>query len=367
MVFQLRPPLTFCRSVSCPWTENVLYFFAGVPDGGFPSGGLVFDQAGNLYGTTDIGGNFGGILYELTRSGSAWTESIIHEFSGSDGYFPFGGLISDNAGNLYGAAQEGGLFGQGSIFQFTHSESGWTQSLPYIFHGENDGRDPNACLVFDQAGNLYGTSSDGGSGGGGTVFELSPAGGGWTYSLLYSFTGSRTLSCPNPGNQSGGPGPWAPLVMDGAGNLYGTTLCDGSHRFGSIFKLTPTSGGGTTRRCTTSPAARMGHIRSAARRWTRAIIFTAPRPAAALRDTASSGRSHHRRPSSPTVGISPTRNRHYTHAGLPDTESGGARNEITCYQLLPAILSVAVKKGRDRGQPQYSPACLKDPEANFAS
>lgn len=244
MVFQLRPPLTVCRSVSCPWTESVLYFFAGVPDGGFPSGELVFDQAGNLYGTTDIGGNFGGILYELTRSGSAWTENIIHEFSGSDGYFPFGGLISDNAGNLYGAAQEGGLFGQGAIFQFTRSESGWTQSLPYIFHGGTDGRSPNASLIFDHAGNLYGTSSDGASGGGGTVFELSPAGGGgWTYSLLYSFIGSRTLSCPNPGNQSGGPGPWAPLIMDGAGNLYGTTLCDGAHQFGNIFKLTPTGGG----------------------------------------------------------------------------------------------------------------------------
>lgn len=243
IVFQLHPPATVCRSVSCPWTETVLYAFRGIPDGGFPSGELVFDAAGNLYGTTNIGGLDGGILYKLIPSGGSWTENLISDFN--DGQVPFGGLISDNAGNLYGTTQEGGAHARGTVFQFQHSGSGWTGTVLYNFQGTSDGGYPNAGLIFDQAGNIYGASSAEGSGGGGTVFELSPSGGGWIYTLLYSFTGSRDLNCPNPGDQYAGPGPWASLAMDGTGNLYGTTLCDGANHLGNIFKLAPSGGGWT--------------------------------------------------------------------------------------------------------------------------
>lgn len=240
MVFQLSPPATVCRSVSCPWRETVLYAFRGIPDGGFPSGELLFDAAGNLYGTTDIGGISGGILYELTPSGN---ENIINDFS--DGFVPFGGLISDHAGNLYGTTQEGGAHQRGTVFQFQHSGSGWMGAVLYSFQDASDGSYPNAGVILDPVGNLYGASSNGGSGGGGTIFELSPSGGGWAYRLLYSFTGSRDLNCPNPGDQYAGPGPWAALAMDGAGNLYGTTLCDGANHLGNIFKLIPSGGGWT--------------------------------------------------------------------------------------------------------------------------
>jgi uncharacterized repeat protein (TIGR03803 family) len=239
-VFNLRPPATVCRSVTCPWTETILHFFGPYPDGFFPTGELIFDEAGNLYGTTELGGVEAGIVYELTRSGNAWTETIIHNFSGRDGYEPYGGLISDNAGNLYGTTQDGGLNYAGTVFRLTDSGSGWTESLPHIFQLA-DGGYPAAGLVFDQSGNLYGATTYGGSDGAGVVFELSPSGASWTYSVLYSFTGGD--GCPY--DEYIGSGPWAPLTMDAAGNLHGTTRCDGANRMGNIFKLTPSSGGWT--------------------------------------------------------------------------------------------------------------------------
>jgi uncharacterized repeat protein (TIGR03803 family) len=244
-VFKLRPPATFCRSVSCPWIESGLYLFETFSDGEFPTGDLTFDEAGNLYGTTNLGGRDTGNIYELTPSANGWTESIVHTFSFTDGADPFGGVIFDNAGNLYGTTEQGGAHARGTVFQFTHSGSGWTGNLLSIFQGTSDGAYPNAGLILDQAGNLYGASSAEGSGGGGTVFELSPSGGGWTYTVLYGFTGSGGGNCPNPGNQYAGPGPWASLAMDGTGNLYGTTLCDGANKVGNIFKLTPSGGGWT--------------------------------------------------------------------------------------------------------------------------
>ena len=147
IVYQLRPPATFCRSVTCPWTETILHFFGAYPDGFFPTGELIFDEAGNLYGTTDLGGVEAGIVYELTPSGNDWTESILHSFSGQGGYEPYGGLISDNAGNLYGTTQDGGLNYAGTVFRLTYSGSGWTESLPHIFQLA-DGGYPTAGLVL---------------------------------------------------------------------------------------------------------------------------------------------------------------------------------------------------------------------------
>jgi uncharacterized repeat protein (TIGR03803 family) len=240
MVFQLRPPVTFCHSVSCPWTETILHFFGPLSDGYSPSGELVFDEAGNLYGTTELGG-VAGIVYELTLSGNTWIETIIHDFSSDDGYEPYGGLLSDNAGTLYGTTQTGGLYYAGTVFRLARSGSGWTESLPHIFQLASDGGYPTAGLVFDQAGNLYGGTTYGGRNGAGVVFELSPAGSSWTYSVLYTFTGGD--GCPY--DEYIGSGPWAALAMDAAGNLYGTTRCDGANRMGNIFKLTLSGGGWT--------------------------------------------------------------------------------------------------------------------------
>ncbi len=230
-VFNLRPFPSACRSALCPWMETVLYAFEGSPnDGANPGNGdLLFDQAGNIYGTTYTGGadNWGAV-YELTPSGSVWQESVLHSFSFGDGAFPSAGVISDNAGNLYGTTDAGGSPPNGTVFELMQS-TGWTENLLYNFQNGNDGSYPEAGLIFDHSGNLYGASVTGGSGGGGTVFKLTPSGNSWTYSPVYSFTGNPYGYC----------GPHGSLVMDGAGNLYGSTYCDGANGLGSVFKLTP--------------------------------------------------------------------------------------------------------------------------------
>jgi len=227
--FNLRPFPSVCKTALCPWMETVLYSFAGSPDGDGPGlGDLIFDQAGNIYGTTVNGGaNDLGAVFEMSPSGSGWTESVLYSFSGSDGAHPENGVIFDNAGNLYGTTLDGGVGGYGTVFELTPSGSGWTEKVLYSFQNGSDGSHPVAGLIFDQSGNLYGATSNGGTGGGGAVFELTPSGNSWTYSLVYSFIGGANC------------GPEASLVMDGAGNLYGTTVCDGVNKAGSVFKLTP--------------------------------------------------------------------------------------------------------------------------------
>ena len=192
-VFNLRPYPAVCKTALCPWAETVLYPFSRGADGYYPSpADLIFDQAGNIYGTT-IAPSGNGVVYELTPSGGGWTESVLHSFSGyPDGAGPFGGVILDNAGNLYGTTESGGTgSGQGTVFELTYSMgSGWSESILYSFQGGSDGGVPLVGLIFDPLGNLYGATSDGGSGGGGTVFKLTPSGGSWTFSLVYSFTGN---------------------------------------------------------------------------------------------------------------------------------------------------------------------------------
>ena len=215
----------------------MLYAFRGGTDGIKPIG-LVFDPAGNIYGTTSAGGAYGGgTAYELTSSGSGWTESVLHSFGGDgDGSVPYKSvMVFDNAGNLYGTTYFGGSNNVGTVFQLTPSGSGWIENVIYSFQGGSDGRYPYSGLIFDQSGNLYGTTTDAGTGGGGTVFELSPSGGGWMYFVLYSFTGPLGYSC----------GPQWALVMDVGGNLYDTTGCDGANNLGNVFKLTKTGGSWT--------------------------------------------------------------------------------------------------------------------------
>lgn len=235
-VYRVRPPISVsCHTTFCPWTGTPIYPFSGGADGSDPTyGDLVFDHVGNLYGTTAAGGNGNGVVYKMTQSGGSWSEQPIYAFNGApDGAAPFAGVILDTASNLYGTTTAGGSSGHGAVFELSPSGSGWTEQVLYSFQGGSDGGYPAGGLIFDQAGNLYGSTNKGGTGGGGTVFKLTPSGGGWTYSLLYSFSGGA--SC----------GPFAALSMDGAGNLYGTTLCDGTDNVGSVFKLTPSGGGWT--------------------------------------------------------------------------------------------------------------------------
>ena len=243
-VFKLKPsPLCRLHNYNrhmppCSWSESVLYTFEGGSDGSQPIG-LVFDQEGNIYGTTSSGGAYGeGTVYELTSSGSGWTESLLHSFQPNDvdGFIPYRSvMVFDTAGNLYGTTYYGGAHNAGTVFQLTPSGSGWTENILYNFRNEEDGSFPYSGLIIDQSGNLYGTTTDAGTGGGGTVFELSPSGGGWTFSVLYSLTGSS--------GEQGGPA-WA-LVMDAEGNLYDTTQSDGANNLGSVFKLTKTGGSWT--------------------------------------------------------------------------------------------------------------------------
>jgi uncharacterized repeat protein (TIGR03803 family) len=226
-VFNLRPAPTVCKTALCPWTETILYRFTGGSDGAYPNGGPIFDQEGSLYGTAGSS-PFPGNVYKLAHSGGSWMHSVVYAFSGSDGYNPIGELIFDKSGNLYGTTVYGGAYSSGTLFQLTPSGSSWIENVLYNFQDGSDGSGPIGGLIFDTLGNLYGAAANGGEGGGGTVFALAHSGGGsWTFNVLYGLTGSG--------------GPFNNLVMDSAGNLYGTTRGDGNGA-GSVFKLTP--GGG---------------------------------------------------------------------------------------------------------------------------
>jgi uncharacterized repeat protein (TIGR03803 family) len=247
-VFKLQPPAAPCATPPCAWTETVLHAFTGGEDAAFPTlGSLLFDQTGNLYGTTEDGGGRGGCagygcgaVFKLSPSASGWTESVLYSFTGgSDGSQPECRLIFDGVGNLYGTASSGGLQdcqgypGCGTVFKLSPSESGWTDSTLHSFTGGDDGWTPVGGLVFDQSGNLYGTTASSGQGGGGSVFKLAPSGGNWTRETLHTFTGED--------------GPEDSLVMDGGGNLYGTTPSDNFyHDAGSVFELLPSGDGGWT-------------------------------------------------------------------------------------------------------------------------
>ena len=227
-VFNLRPPATACGSVLCPWTKTALYQFLGAGDGAGPVGTLVFDQSGNIYGVTQVGGfEDYGVVYELTHSAGGWTENVLYTSPALAN--PFSGVIFDSAGNLYGTTLQGGELEYGSVYQLVPSRSGWTLNTLSSFENEGDGNEPEGGLIFDPAGNLLGTTTGGGNGGGGTVFQMTPSNG-WMMTNLYSFTGFIF-------------GPFASLSMDAAGNLYGTTDGDGAYGYGSVFKLTPMNGG----------------------------------------------------------------------------------------------------------------------------
>jgi len=213
VVFRLQPPPTACTSALCPWRESIVYEFNPQSGPEFPISNVVFDHAGNLYGTTEYSS-----VFELSPSGGSWIASDYNA-----GYTFTSGVVVDSAGNLYGATPY--VDGHGIIYELTPAPSGWTETVLYTFTNGSDGENPLGGLVFDSAGNLYGSTSSGGSGTGGTLFELSPSGSGWTLQTLCSFAGFA------PGS-----GPQSALTMDAAGNLYGTTYGDGAFGDGMVFK-----------------------------------------------------------------------------------------------------------------------------------
>ena len=251
-VFEVSPP----AAGSTVWTTKTIHVFGThASDGWYPSApNLIFDAAGNLYGTTSQGGPFGGgIVFELVpQLAGGWAEIILYRFG--TGLGPIGptGVVFDTAGNLYGVAG-GGLYDNGTVFELSpKTGGGWTAKTLHNFgFGPKDGIYPNGGLIIDGAGNLYGTTFMGGahtaSAVGGTVFELSPPAGARTYwleTVLHSF-GVGVNVPPGDG--------WDPIggvVMDAAGNLYGTTfnggIYDTANTGGTVFEVSPAPGGGWT-------------------------------------------------------------------------------------------------------------------------
>ena len=289
--FRLRPKPSACNSAICSWSETVLYrFTGGTSDGAIPLAGLAFDRADNLYGTTFEGGNntaacintnyMCGAVFEMSPAGGGWTESLIYRLNGqSDGSNPSTAVTLDASGNVFGTTEYNGDVDHGTVFELTYSGSAWNQSTltdfadPYASYIRGD-------LSWDAAGNLYGTSEFGGNGGG-TVYELSPAGGTWSYSQIYGLTGEVEQAGPlggvvrdSAGNLYGtafslGPGnvglvfelspglggwsytvlhtftdldgdgglPMGNLVLDAQGNLYGTASVGGNYDRGIVWKI----------------------------------------------------------------------------------------------------------------------------------
>ncbi|MGA7078905.1 MAG: choice-of-anchor tandem repeat GloVer-containing protein [Terriglobales bacterium] len=224
--------------VTAEGTEKVLHSFGGgygeKADGTYPQAGLIFDNAGNLYGTTSFGGDlecggYGcGTVFKLTPKGKknvSYKEKVLYRFGRyqGDGQAPYAGLIFDNAGNLYGTAFDGGYYGYGAVFELT--AAGKEKVLYSFGRYKGDGLHPGAGLIFDSDGNLYSTTTYGGANNVGTVFELTADG---TEKILYNF-----------GSQTGdGEYPVGGVIFDTNGNLYGTTYFGGAYYDGTVFELT---------------------------------------------------------------------------------------------------------------------------------
>jgi uncharacterized repeat protein (TIGR03803 family) len=247
-VFELTP------TTEGKWDRRILHSFNG-KDGANPSSALIFDSAGNLYGTASQGGNLSGcggvgcgvVLKLAPAANGKWTETVIHVFNEKNGAIPNASLVFDTAGNLYGTTTLGGdlqgrqcggskaqrhvpkgVPGCGVVFKLSPGTNGkWTARLLHTFNG-NDGALPYASLILDSVGSLYGTTSQGGTAGWGTVFRLTPANDGrWTEKVLHTF------------DLTDGGYPSTSLIFDTAGTLYGTTAIGGAFRTGTVFELVP--------------------------------------------------------------------------------------------------------------------------------
>ncbi len=279
-VFELSPePPSGCPSGSNSgngWCETPIYSFGPGPGGLTPYLSYVIrDSAGNLYGTAEGGGaNYAGVVYELSPAGS---ETVLHNFAGgTDGEYPYSGLVMDTAGNLYGITNKGGENGNGTVFELSLSGGSWTKQVIYdipasdsilagltmdvfgnlfgntfhtvfelspnvdggwnpavvlhTFGSGKDGIEADGVPVLDGSGNIYGTTFAGGAHKAGTVYEVSPRPHKkWKEKVLYSFKD----------NSKDGGGPMAGVVLDAGGNIYGTTIAGGEYSYGTVFKLAP--------------------------------------------------------------------------------------------------------------------------------
>lgn len=218
VVFKLRPSLS-------GWTQRVLYPFYKY-GGANPTGTLIFDRMGRLYGTlTQGGGHRAGAVFRLTHKTKGWNYTDLFRFTGaSDGGDPVGGLTLDSSGNIYGTSQSFGADGAGNAFELKHSNTGWNEVVIWTFSFVNgSGGFPSSSMLFDAAGNLYGSDYN-------QVFELSPnLVGGWGETTLYTFSG---------GNDGGDPS-FGGVVEDSQGNFYGTTRDGGNSNYGVVYEITP--------------------------------------------------------------------------------------------------------------------------------
>ena len=236
-VFHLQPPVTAPINTSPPWSYTLDHTFGNGDDGGYPSR-IIFDSAGNIFGTASNGGPGGwGIVYEMTPAAGGWTENLLYSFTGNpDGTGP-ADVTLDPAGNIYGVTSAGGNqechdnVGCGTVYELIHSGGQWTKTILHIFEQSVEGGAPGP-LIRDAVGNLFGLTGEGAPGNGGTIWEMSPSNGSWTFSVLYTF----------PSRQVNFAGPFQP-VMDASGALCGVNNWGGAHNLGSVYKLAPSNGG----------------------------------------------------------------------------------------------------------------------------
>jgi len=287
VVFKLQPPASACAAFSCPWNETVLYSFTGGSDGGNPVGEIAFDSTGNLYGAATYGGdsscNSGcGVIYKLTPSAGGWTQSVVHAFGpyqGTDGVWPSGGVIVDPTGNVFGLTSSGGGANQGVVYELSPSNGGWSETILHSFQNLAQYVSPAGTLTRDQAGNLYGLTS-GDYYDGSHIFVLSQPGT-WTYSEIWHFFAETAVSpglaldgsgnlyaTANAARQSTlielrySSGSWSlitlhtfvesegtelngGLILDAGGNIYGTASSGGDLNCGygagcgTVWEFTP--------------------------------------------------------------------------------------------------------------------------------
>jgi len=230
-VFVLKP-------TSSGYQYHIVYSFAAANDGIQPANGQIFDSKGDLFGTTTGGGGLtgAGTVFELQRgTNGQWTESVIHSFTTSaDGVTPQAPVVIDSAGNLYGTTSSGGALscgqglGCGTVYELTPSGGSWTLTTLHNFTDNPDGHAPLAGLTLDSDGNLYGTTSNGGTSGTGVVFELTASSGGFVESVVYSFSGGSDGGFPD-----------TPVLIGSGGNIFGTANFGGSANDGVVFAIKP--------------------------------------------------------------------------------------------------------------------------------